>query len=190
MIGLGNIAMAFLEILLAVESEKTFNIRLYKYKDQAEIYAKRFENNPHVVFSYVDGYQDLVQGADVVVSSATYFEQDICKDEWFNKGVLLIPIHTRGFSNCDLLFDKIYADDEKHVNHFKNFNKFPFFEGVSSVVNQKAVGRENDEERILVYNIGIALHDIYFANKIYEMIQNNKNIKEVDFQKPTERLWL
>ncbi len=34
----------------------------------------------------------------------------------------------------------------------------------------RRAGRENDRERILAYNIGIALHDIYFTGKIYELI--------------------
>jgi ornithine cyclodeaminase/alanine dehydrogenase-like protein (mu-crystallin family) len=38
------------------------------------------------------------------------------------------------------------------------------------VLLNKSVGRANDCERILAYNIGIALHDVYFASKIYDLI--------------------
>ena len=27
----------------------------------------------------------------------------------------VIPVHTRGFQNCDLFFDKVFADDTDHV---------------------------------------------------------------------------
>ena len=36
------------------------------------------------------------------------------------------------------------------------------------------IGRENDEERIIAYNIGIALHDMYYAGKIFDMISHEK----------------
>ena len=35
----------------------------------------------------------------------------------------MVPVHTRGFSNCDLFFDKVFADDYGHVKHFKYFDK-------------------------------------------------------------------
>ena len=31
---------------------------------------------------------------------------------------------------------------------------------------------ENDKERILSYNIGLGLHDVFFASNIYDMITN------------------
>ena len=42
----------------------------------------------------------------------------------YRKGCLVIPVHTRGFQNCDLCFDKVYADDTAHVCGFKYFNEF------------------------------------------------------------------
>ncbi len=81
-----------------------------------------------------------------------------------------MPIHTRGFTNCDLVFDKVYADDTAHVHGFKNFGKFRFFAEVADVVNGKAPGRESETERILAYNIGLSIHDIYLAEKIYTAV--------------------
>ena len=34
-------------------------------------------------------------------------------------------------------------------------------------------GREDNQERILSYNIGIALHDLYFAKMIYNKVVSN-----------------
>ena len=101
---------------------------------------------------------------------------------------MVIPVHTLGFTNCDLFFDKVFADDYGHVKHFKYFDKFKSFAEVSDVVNGIKPGRENDEERILVYNIGIALHDIYYAGQIYGKMENSAT--EVEFLPPTERFWL
>jgi ornithine cyclodeaminase/alanine dehydrogenase len=59
--------------------------------------------------------------------------------------VLVVPVHTRGFTNCDLFFDKIFADDTGHVDHFRNFKQFKYFAEMSDVVNGTAEGRESDK---------------------------------------------
>jgi ornithine cyclodeaminase/alanine dehydrogenase-like protein (mu-crystallin family) len=82
----------------------------------------------------------------------------------------VIPVHTRGFQNCDLFFDKVFADDTGHVKSFQYFDRFKQFAEVSDVLCGASGGRENNEERILVYNIGLAIHDIYFAHKIEAML--------------------
>ena len=35
-------------------------------------------------------------------------------------------------------------------------------------------GRENDRERILSYNIGLGLHDVLFASKLYDMMDDDR----------------
>ena len=112
-----------------------------------------------------------------------------CPDEAFDEGVLVVPVHTLGFTNCDLFFDKVFADDTGHVCHFKNFDKFRKFAEMGEVVSGKAPGRENDRERILAYNIGISIHDIYFASRIYNLLKDNEGIPEIDLAGPTEKYW-
>lgn len=193
-IGLGNTARATLLVLSAVARDKKFNIKLLKYKDQAELFAERFSGYSNVSFTIVDDVKDVVKGSDVVISCATYFSEDICGDEYFDEGVLLVPVHTRGFTNCDLFFDKVFADDTAHVEDFKNFKKFKRFAEVSDVVNGKAAGRENDRERILAYNIGLAMHDINFAGHIYEMIKDRPSLfgqlTDADMRDPKTKFWV
>lgn len=53
-----------------------------------------------------------MDGSDVIISCITEAEGLICPDDKrFKEGCLLIPVHTRGFQNCDLFFDKIFGDD-------------------------------------------------------------------------------
>ena len=92
-------------------------------------------------------------------------------DTLYKEGILLVPIHTRGFQNCDLFFDHVFADDRGHVCNFKYFNQFRLFNELSEVLLGNIPARQSDAERILSYNIGLGLHDIYFAHKIYQMIQ-------------------
>lgn len=187
-IGLGNTARASLLTILSLYKDKKFLVKLKKYKGQEEEFAKRFKNFENAEFIYCDSYEEVIKGSHVVVSAATVFESDICRDECFDEGVLLVPIHTRGFTNCDLFFDKVYADDRDHVKDFKNFSKFKNFHETFEVLNGKAKARENDKERILVYNIGISLHDIFFAGEIYEILGNS--CPSIDLNGPKEKFWL
>lgn len=188
--GLGNTARATLLTLASVYPDKQFYIKLLRYNNQEILFEKRFELFDNLVFSYVDTYEELIHGSDVLVSCVTYLEHDICANKEYEKGILVVPVHTRGFMNCDLFFDKIYADDYGHVKHFKNFEKYQYFAEVSDVVLGNAVGRENDNERILVYNIGLAIHDIFFASKIYEMLEDDEKLQEVDLLGPKEMYWV
>lgn len=193
MIGLGNVARASL-LVLAAMANREINVKLLRYKDQAENFQGRFSDFGNIHFSIVDSIEECIKGSDVIISCATYFENDIALDEWFDEGVLVVPVHTRGFTNCDLFFDKVFADDTGHVDHFKNFAKFRYYAEVSDVVNRRSVGRENDKERILAYNIGVSIHDINYAAHIYQMMEENpavfESLTDADMHDPTEKFWI
>jgi len=190
MLGLGNACRATMLILANVVTDRTLKIKLLRYKDQAEDFINRFKDYKNVEFTIVDTNEEVVRGSDVVVSCVTHFADDMCSDDCFDEGVLVVPVHTRGFTNCDLFFDKVYADDYGHVHHFKNFEKFKYFAEVCDVVNGNAVGRENDKERILAYNIGLSIHDVNFAAHIYEMVKDCPDIIDVDMLEPEDKFWI
>lgn len=52
------------------------------------------------------------------------------------------------------------------------------------------VGRENDNERILAYNIGLAIHDINFATHIYQMLRDNEGLLDIDMHNPVDKFWI
>lgn len=188
MMGLGNVARATAIILFDKVKDRKLTVKLLKFNDEHQLFADRFKDYENVEFVFCDKAEEVVDGSDVVISAVTYAGQNLCEDKYFKPGVVVIPVHTLGFTNCDLFFDKVFADDYGHVKHFKYFDKFKSFAEVSDVVNGIKPGRENDEERILVYNIGIALHDIYYAGQIYGKMEDSAT--EVEFLPPTERFWL
>jgi len=188
-VGLGNTARAALLVLASVLREKKMQIKLLRYKDQAEDFIQRFQAFENLSFTVVDTAEDLVKGSDVVISAATYMPDDLCSDECYEEGVLVVPIHTLGFTNCDLFFDKVFADDYGHVKHFRYFDKFRAFAEVCDVVNGQAAGRENDQERILAYNIGLSIHDINYAARIYEQLKDLK-LPEINLSAPTDKFWI
>lgn len=171
-IGLGSTARATLTCLLESCKDEQLNIRLFRYKNQAEKIVEEYKHYKNATFTIVDNTSDLVRGADVVVSCITDASGLLVEDEsLFKPGVLVVPVHTRGFQNCDTTFDKVYADDTDHVKGFKYFSEFREFHQIEEVLKGVTPGRESDTERILSYNIGLGLHDVLYASRIYDMLK-------------------
>lgn len=170
-IGLGNTADATMACLQAIlPEEKQYTIRLKRYKDHADRFSAKW-TKANYNFVIVETNEQLLENCDVLVSAVTEMPDLFCADDTkFPKGVLLVPIHTRGFQNCDLFFDHIFADDKGHVEGFKYFSHFKEFNELSEVLLGKVTGRDNDEQRIIAYNIGLGLHDVLFASNIYERL--------------------
>ena len=100
----------------------------------------------------------------------------------------MIPVHVRGFQNCDLFFDKVFGDDTSQIQKFKYFNQFHEYDEIHHVLQGKNPGRTSDDERILSYNYGIALHDIVFASKIYEKALSSSS--GFEFMKQDKKIWV
>lgn len=170
-VGLGSTAHATMQCLQAIlPSDRHITCKLLHYKDQAERFAAEFATE-NITFEIVDTHSDLVRDTDVLISAVTEMQELFCpEDTLYKEGVLVVPIHTRGFQNCDLFFGHVFADDRGHVCQFKYFNQFRRFNELSEVLLARIPARTSDTERILSYNIGLGLHDIYFANKIYKLL--------------------
>ncbi|MDE5605037.1 MAG: ornithine cyclodeaminase [Eubacterium sp.] len=186
--GFGNIGVATLEVTLAHFKDRPMHIKLLKYKDHAEKMVERFKRYTNVEFEIVDTTEEIIKGSDVVISSITYTEDFIGELDWFKKGCLVLPVHLRGFQNCDRDFDKVYGDDTAQVSGFKYFNEFKSFAETSEVLRGEKPGRENDDERILAYYVGMSLHDIYAAAMLYNEFSDVEDEKLT--MGPTERYWL
>ncbi len=189
-IGLGNTARATLLCLLESEPDIMHNVLLMKYKDQAELFAERFKDYPNVGFSIMDDAEKMTEESDVIVSCVTEANELICaNDKAYREGCLVVPVHTRGFQNCDLFFDKVFADDTGHVCGFRYFNQFKSFGEIQDVLEGRIPGRENEKERILSYNIGLGLHDVVFASKIYDMCEKAA-VQDTAWEKETDKFWI
>ena len=189
-VGLGNTGRASLLCLLEAEPEQMHKVLLFRYKDQAELFIERFSGYDNVEFTVVDDLEEMISKADVIVSCITDAASSLmCADNSkFKEGCLVIPVHTRGFQNCDLFFDKVFADDTGHVCGFKYFSQFKQFAELSEVLLGQKPGRENDKERILSYNIGLGLHDVFFANRIYTILA--EDAEEIAVIRENKKFWI
>ena len=107
LIGLGKCIHSYMDCFLTEFSNRFMNFHLFKYKDHASKFIKKYDS-PYITWTVHDKIEDLFKYADVIVSGVTYknsvFTENI---DIYKKGVLIIPIQSRGFENCDTIFDKV-----------------------------------------------------------------------------------
>ena len=190
MLGLGNTARASLLCILEAEHEKHFKVELLRYKDQAEQFIDRFKNYGNVSFEIVDDIRDIARSVDVLISCITSAIGLIVEDESiFPPGITVIPVHMRGFQNCDTTFDRVFGDDTGHVRNFKYFPQYHDYNEIGEVLAGRDPGRKSENQRIIDYNYGLGLHDVLFASKIYEMVVG-KALPEIPIIKETDKFWV
>lgn len=186
-VGLGNTARATL-LCLDADQKRPLEVGLLAYKDQQDDFRQRFEGYGNLRFTVFPSADELCSWADVTISCVTAANSDICDVNAFQPGSLVIPVHTRGFAQCDLTFDKVFCDDKAHVSNFGYYNQFKDrLAEMVDVLEGRASGRDNDFQRIIAYNIGISLHDIYCAARIYDRL--GAQCQEVLLEKPAAKFW-
>ena len=189
MIGLGNIARAVGLCLIEDNKERHIHIRLMRYKDQAEQFIERFKAYDNVTFEIIDDKNAFVAEADVLISCVTVATELLFPDNsLYKKGVTVIPVHVRGFQNCDLFFDKVFGDDTGQIQTWKYFHQFREYDEIHHVLQGKNPGRTNDDERILSYNYGIALHDIVFASR--HIREGESTSQGFEYHKQNQKIWV
>lgn len=189
-VGLGNTARATMLCVLEQEPEMFIKVKLLRYKDQAELFADRFSSYKNVCFEIIDDINEMARSVDVFFSCITSAKGLLFEDERiFQPGITVIPVHMRGFQNCDTTFDRVFGDDTDHVKGFKYYHQFNDYNEIGEVLAGRDPGRKSDCQRIIDYNYGLALHDVVYASKIYELMIDQK-IEEIILQKELNKYWV
>ncbi len=172
--GLGNTGRAAMHVLLSLYPDREINVKVLKYKDQHELFISKFQQAfPLVNFVVVGSPEDVVAGSDVVISAITIAHDQLVDPSLFKPGCLVVPIHLRGFMDCDTMFDKVFCDDYAHVRGFKHFNEFRYLAEVAEVQTGDKPGRQSEQERIIAYNVGLSIHDVYYANQVFGLLEGD-----------------
>jgi len=167
MVGIGVIGRAVLQCLLSIRAEKP-TIWLMRYKDHAE---KLMAEIPNANYHVATSREELIANTDTLFSCVTVMHDQFLPESAYPAGYTLIPVHVRGFQDCDLAFDKIFGDDTAHMRDWKNFASYRQFAEFSDVLLGVVPGRTNSVERIVSYNYGLALHDLWFATRVYDFLK-------------------
>lgn len=184
-IGLGNTTRASVDAISCLYPDRKMEMYLMAYKGQEESFIERFSSYKNINFHIVNDKNELFDDADIIISGVSYADGLLGDVNSYKPGVLIVPIHTRGFQNCDDVFDLIVADDIPHISGFGKFSQMRKVVELGDVISGKSVGRSNDTERIIAYNIGIGLLDVYFGSMILESINGD----DVEFDTPCDKFW-
>lgn len=122
--------------------------------------------------------RDVIEGADVIVTATGHLEERVYREKWVKAGALVLPVHTRGWEQTMLnQAEKIVVDDWEQINKALGgsdgyYSPLPELHAeLGEVVVGKKPGRENSTERILNFNFGMAIHDVYMATEVLKRAQ-------------------
>ena len=147
-----------------------------------------FDINPQTCDGFVDAFagelqlqfeigkspQEVIEGADIIVTATGRLDQPIFKEKWISPGALVLPVHHRGWENRTLhRMDKFITDDWQQLK--LAHEKVGGFDGplperhteLGEIIIGQKPGRENERERIIDFNYGLAIEDVAMANEIY-----------------------
>ena len=183
-IGLGNTARATVEALTYLHPSP-MSISVLAHNKQEDSFICRFSSKTNINFTICSSVEELFCEADVIFSCISYTDKILCDVNIYKPGVLIVPVHTRGFQNCDDVFDLVVADDIPHIAGFGKFNQMKRVVELGDVIAGRSEGRRSDADRILVYNIGIGLLDVYFGAKFLPLMRG----RGIEFNSPFEKFW-
>jgi ornithine cyclodeaminase/alanine dehydrogenase len=117
--------------------------------------------------------REVIEGADVIVTATGHLEERVYKEKWVKDGALVLPVHTRGWEQALLnQADKLVIDDWEQFNKALGgsdgyYSPLPeLYAELGEIVVGKKPGRENSAERIINFNFGMAIHDVYMATEV------------------------
>lgn len=141
------------------------------------------------------GYEEALKDADVIVAATAMLHEPVLFDSWVKPGALVLAVQRHGW-NEDVLtkFDKVVVDDFdqfasliKAKGCYSPFPDAPYAE-LGDVVLGKKPGRENDTERVINFNCGLAIHDLVVGAKVLEKCKKlglGVELDLMDVSKPT-----
>lgn len=136
-------------------------------------------------------FEEAMTDADVIVSATGTLHEAVMFDKWVKPGALVLPIHRHGWNEDVLVkFDKVVVDDYEQFRSlaeesYKPFPESPHAELGEVVIGEKE-GRENDQERVICFNVGLGLHDVVIAAKLVEKAKAKGLGQELTFMDLTK----
>lgn len=124
--------------------------------------------------------EEALREADIIVTATGRLDQPYFRETWAKPGALILPIHHRGWENETLhRVDKLVCDDwpqlqTAHREWGGFYGPLPALAAeLGEVVVGRKPGRETDTERIIDFNLGLAIEDVAVAAKIYSRAVEN-----------------
>ena len=163
---------ALAAVLKKITTVKAYDARPESQKAYVEEMGKKFKFN---VVS-VGSPREVVEGSDVIVTAVPIAKdpQPVIEDSWLKPGALAAPVDLDTLWKGEVMqrVNKFCVDDMPQILHFKSegyLKSLPeIYADLGEIVAKKKPGRQNDKERIMSMNLGLALDDVAVAIHIYQ----------------------
>ena len=147
-----------------------------------EQFARRLSADLGREVRAVDGWEECVRGADVVVEASRLSEPEpLLRTSWISRGALVIPYGTVSAVELDLvdIMDKVVVDDwgqagvgplgalRAHVDSGR-LSKANLYAELGQIVAGDRPGRERDHETILFWHRGLSITDIALGEALLD----------------------
>lgn len=168
--------IALKEVLPSLSKVKILDIN----REAAEKYRSELGPKTGVDVIICDDVESLAKGSDIILTATQRLSKPLIKNEWFERGCLGMGLEASRawYGDAILSADKFITDDWAQAKFFHSQGAFPDglpgkYTELGAIVAGQNKGRENEDERILAINIGLALEDIIVANHLYQMAKEN-----------------
>ena len=163
-------ARALSEILPDLRRLKVFDVN----EEIMKGYITDMRQRLSIDIEAANSAKDAIEGADIIVTATGKLSRPIFKKAWVKRGALILPVHTRGWEK-----DTLERVDKFVVDHWEQFSLAQQREGgyykrlpelyaeLGEIVCGKKPGRQNEEERIMDHNYGMAIHDVAMAQELF-----------------------
>lgn len=162
--------LALAAALPALERVRVFDIN----PRMCEGFIAALEGELQLQFQIGQSPQEVIEGADIIVTATGRLDEPIFKEKWISPGALILPVHHRGWENQTLhRVDKFVTDDWQQLKlAYETVGGFdgPLPESyaeLGKIIIGEKPGRENEAERIIDFNYGLAIEDVAMANEVY-----------------------
>lgn len=151
-------------------------------------FAHEMQQQLHVEVQVVDTPREAVQGLDLVVTSGPIFKHPtpVIESGWLAPGAFACPIDFDSYWQGEALreADKLATDDRGQMEYYRSVGYFQSTPTPYADLGEIAVGsrpgREDERERIICMNLGLALEDMAAARLIYDRAQERAIGTELD----------
>lgn len=167
--------VALSKVLKQIEDVKIYDV----IPEKAQAFAEELGRETGLKIRAVDSAEEAVRDSDIVAPTTTVtLDQAYIKPEWIKKGAFLANV-----SDNDYTIEAVQKADRIVVDGHKQFT-IPVTLGdmvkkgllkpeedtvtIGSVINGKAPKRQNDDEIIFFSALGMGLHDLVIARRVYD----------------------
>jgi len=168
----GRSNLEALSCIFTLERVKAYDI----HYETAETYAREMEAQLELEVEVVDSAWAAVHESDLVITSGPILKHPnpVIDVDWLSEGAFACAVDYDSYWKGDALSqaDKLATDDIPQLDYHRGVGYFqetpePYAD-LGEIVAGIKPGRENDQERTISLNLGLALDDMATAIRIYQ----------------------